>query len=119
MQLGNHYYTMCFDCDKYIRGEAMKCQYCNASLHGILGSHYYGTSDNLKVISEWAQKLIVLDEEEELKREQEWQNNPKKAFSSLGLKFSDLIFYSQCSIIAIMLLWVSTAWIIDEFNLFL
>lgn len=119
MQFGNHYYTMCFDCDEYIRGEAMKCQYCNASLHGELGSHYYGTSDDPKIISEWAEKLKVLNKEQELKREEDWQNNQKEAFSSLELKFYDLIFFALCSIIVIMLVWISIAWIIDEFNLFL
>jgi len=119
VQLGNHYYSMCFDCDKFIRGKVIKCQYCNTSLHGELGSHYYGTSDDPKIIEEWAEKLKVLNKEQKLKREEEWQKNRKKDFSTLEFKFYDLIFFTLCSIIAIMLVWVAIASVIDEFKLFL
>ena len=107
MFIGHHFYTMCFDCDQYIRGEAMNCQYCKAPMHGEIWSHYYGTSDDPKVISDWAEKLKVLNEEEERKREQNLKHG------STENKFLDFVFYTLISLIVIGLIWVSIAWIQD------
>ena len=67
MFVGHHYFSLCFDCDKYSRSELTRCHNCKAPAHGEGTSVYFGTSKDLDVISGWAEKMHQLNEEHDQK----------------------------------------------------
>lgn len=67
MFIGHHYFSMCFDCDKYTRSELTCCHYCKAPAHGEGKFVYFGTSDDPEIISGWAEKIHQLNEDPDQK----------------------------------------------------
>ena len=67
MFVGHHYFSLCFDCDKYSRSELTRCHNCKAPAHGEGTSVYFGTSEDLDVISGWEEKMHQLHEEHDQK----------------------------------------------------